>query len=143
MNNHRFFTAATLLALVAATLSAIVVLGLRAEAQTSASVGQRSSQLNKLLDQEWQWRMRDRPELATAFGDYRYNNRWSEVSVAHEAKRAEVEKRFLARFESIDTTGLSERDRLNQELMAQWLKQQIEGYRLKAFEMPVNQFMGL
>lgn len=133
MNYHRFFAA----------LFAVFAIASQGGAQTSVSVAQRSSQLNKLLDQEWQWQMRDHPAGATRYGDYRYNNRWGDFSVAHEAKSTEIEKRFLARFEAIDTTGFSEQDRLDRELMVRWLKNQIEGYRLKAWEMPVNQFMGL
>src|SRR5437588_7857713 len=75
------------------------------EAQPSESIAQRRDALNKLLDEHWQYTMRESPEYATVVGDYRYNDRWSDGSLAHIGQQNEHAKRFLARFEAIDTAG--------------------------------------
>jgi uncharacterized protein (DUF885 family) len=87
--------------------------------------------------------MRESPEYATVVGDYRYNDRWSDASLVHIAQQNEDAKRFLARFEEIDTTGFPEQERLNKELMLRNLKDGIKGYELKTFEMPVEQIFGV
>ena len=52
-------------------------------------------------------------------------------------------KRWLARFEAIDTTGFPEQEALNKQLMVRNLKEGIEGYDLKLWEMPINQMSGI
>lgn len=112
-------------------------------AQNSASLSERRAALNKLLDEQWQYNLRESPEFATIVGDYRYNDRWSDISLAHLAQQNEDAKQFLAKFEAIDTTGFPEQEVLNQQLMVRQLKDSVEGYELKTFEMPVNQFSGV
>ncbi len=109
-------------------------------AQTS--LDQRRHELNKLLDEQWQYTMRESPEFATVVGDYRYNDRWSDQSLVHQAQQNEDAKKFLARFSAIDTTGFPDQERINKELMIRNLKEGIEGYGLKTFEMPEDQMNG-
>jgi len=102
----------------------------------------RRQELKKLLAEQWEYEMRESPEFATIIGDYRYNDRWSDGSLAHvEQARKEME-RWLERFRGIDTTGFPEQEKLNQELMVRNLKSQIESIDLKLHEMPVDQFYG-
>jgi uncharacterized protein (DUF885 family) len=111
--------------------------------QASAPLSQRRDALNNLLDEQWQYTMRESPEFATVVGDYRYNDRWSDLSLAHITQQNEDAKRFLARFEAVDTSGFPEQEQLNKELMVRNLKDAIEGYKLKTFEMPVDQISGI
>ena len=102
----------------------------------------RRQELKKLLAEQWEYTMRENPEFATIIGDYRYNDRWSDGSLAHvEQARKEME-RWLERFRGIDITGFPEQEKLNQELMVRNLKSQIESIDLKLHEMPVDQFYG-
>ena len=55
----------------------------------------------------------------------------------------EQSRRFLARFEAIDTTGFPDQEVLNKELMVRDLRMDLEGARFKPWEMPVNQFSGI
>jgi len=52
-------------------------------------------------------------------------------------------RKFLDRFEAIDTTGFPDQEVLNKELMVRDLKMGIDGARFKPWEMPVNQFNGI
>lgn len=108
-----------------------------------ASLEARRKQLSTLLSEEWEYEMRDRPEFATIVGDYRYNDRWRDLSVAHVPQRRAELASWLSRFEAIDTTDFPEQEKLSQVLMARDLKTRIEGIDLKTFEMPIDQFNGL
>lgn len=108
----------------------------------SKSVEARRQQLNQLLAQEWEYELRESPESATSFGDYRYNDKWSDSSLAHLAKQKQDEEVWLKKFEAVDTSGFPEQEKLNQLLMVRNLKLAIKDFDSKGFEMPVNQFFG-
>jgi len=75
-------------------------------------------------------------------GDLRYNDRWSDMSLAHIDAEQKVTADFLKRFEAIDTGGFSDSDRLNQQLMVRQLKDSITAHELKLDEMPLDQMSG-
>lgn len=106
------------------------------------SLDARRQELKQLIAEQWEYTMREAPEFATIIGDYRYNDRWSDGSLAHVAETQKDAKTWLARFEAIDTTGFPEQEKLNQQLMVRNLKGQIESTDLKLYEMPVDQFYG-
>jgi len=114
-----------------------------ATAKPDQSLEARRDALNKLLDEQWQYTLKDSPELATIVGDYRYNDRWTDFSLRHIMQRKKDAQDFIARFEAIDTTGFPEHERLNKELMIRQLKDDIEGIDLKTFEMPLDQMNGI
>src|ERR1700681_1313823 len=102
----------------------------------------RRKELKQLLAEEWEYEMRESPESATALGDYRYNDRWSDNSLAHIQQQKQDIGKWLARFNAIDTTGFPEQEKLNQSLMVRNLKEELQGMELKNYEMPINQFFG-
>src|SRR6266480_2506709 len=106
------------------------------------SLDARRQELRKLVAEEWEYVMREYPEFATIVGDYRYNDRWSDGSLAHVEQTKKDEQEWLARFEAIDTTGFPEQERLDRQLMVRNLKAQIQSIELKLYEMPVDQFYG-
>ncbi|MBV9624154.1 MAG: DUF885 domain-containing protein [Acidobacteria bacterium] len=108
----------------------------------SASVGQQRQQLLSLFDQYWQYELRTHPQLATALGDNRYNDRLDDQSQAGIESELREKRKFLARFESIRPSDLSSADALSRELMIRDLKVELEGARFKAWAMPVNQREG-
>ena len=106
-------------------------------------VAARVQALNALLAEQWQDQLKNSPEFATMLGDLRYNDRWSDMSLAHLAAENQDAADFLKRFEAIDTTGFPETDKLNQQLMVRQLKDQLRGYQLKLYEMPLDQMSGI
>jgi len=106
------------------------------------SLEARRQKLNELIAEEWEYELRESPELATVIGDYRYNDRWSDYSLAHVAEQKKDAEKWLARFEAVDTSGFREQEALNRSLMVRNLKERIEGIELKTYEMPVDQFYG-
>ncbi|QWP76976.1 DUF885 family protein [Lysobacter sp. K5869] len=139
------------IALLSAALAVVPALPAFATAATApaaapaqdADVAKRVAAFNALVDQQWEEMMRLLPEQASFFGDYRYNDAWSDYSLAGAKRTRDTAQRMLAKFEAIDTRGFPEADRLNQRLMVQWLKTYVRGYELKTHEMPLDQFIGV
>jgi uncharacterized protein (DUF885 family) len=113
-----------------------------AHGQGAQTLDARRQQLNKLIAEEWEYELRESPELATIIGDYRTNDKWSDISLAHVARTKKDLQDWFARFEAVDTAGFPEQEQLNQSLMVRGLKQRIEDIDLKNYEMPVDQFYG-
>jgi len=120
-----------------------VALAATSQAAPTTDASARVAALNALLAEQWQWSLKEQPEFATILGDYRYNDRWSDISLAHAQQQKRDTEAFLKRFRAIDTSGFSEQDRLNQQLMVRQLQDNIRATDLKLFEMPVDQFNGI
>jgi uncharacterized protein (DUF885 family) len=121
----------------------IFSLAVAAPGRQGQSLEARRQQLNQLLAEEWEYELKESPELATIIGDYRYNDRWSDFSLAHVAVTKQDLQKWLTRFEAVDTAGFPEQEKLNQSLMVRGLKQRLEAIELKFYEMPVDQFYGV
>jgi uncharacterized protein (DUF885 family) len=107
------------------------------------SVAGRRQALNALLAEQWDHTMRTNPEWASILGDKRFNDKSSDVSEKAVYADLEEQKKFLKRFEAIDTTGFAEQEALNKTLMVRNIRLQLEGSRFKEWEMPVTQFGGI
>ena len=101
------------------------------------------AELHALLDAEWQRHLRESPEDASANGDRRYNDRWSDLSLAAFEASHEADIGALKALLEIDRERLSEADQLNFDLFKQQLSRSIEGYRYRHFLMPLNQLGGI
>ena len=110
---------------------------------SAADLATRRQQLSQLLDEQWQYTLRESPEFATIIGDLRYNDRFSDASLAHIQQQHKDNEAFLKRFAAIDTTGFPEQERLNQVLMVRNLKENLESDDLKLYLMPEDQFNGV
>jgi len=129
--------------MICASLLGSVTLAGPVAAAPVAGAAARVDTLNQLLAEQWQHSLQNSPEFATILGDLRYNDRWSDVSLAHQAAERKANADFLKRFEAIDTTGFPDEDKLNQQLMVRQLKEALHGYDLKLYEMPLDQMNGM
>ena len=111
--------------------------------QPNEDVSKRVEALNRLLSEQWEYTLKNSPELATSLGDLRYNDRWSGMSAADIAQNKQQTQDFLRRFEAIDSRGFSATDQLNKDLMIYQLKEVLRVYDLNLHEMPFNQMWGL
>ncbi len=102
----------------------------------------RRDRFKQLLAEEWEYELRESPEMATIIGDLRYNDRWSDWSLAHQQVQRHDWETWLRRFSSIDTTGFPEQEQLSHSLMLRNLKERIQAIDLKTYEMPVDQLGG-
>jgi len=104
---------------------------------------ERVAQQNALFEEQYESDLRNFPERATAFGDYRYNDRLNEDSLAAIAQRHKTDEDFLHRLDAISTTGFSDQDQLSHDLLIRVLQQRITDFNLKEYEMPINQQNGI
>jgi uncharacterized protein (DUF885 family) len=128
----RFFSAAYLL---------IPFLAISMQAQP-APVDQRLAAQNALFEDWYQAGLKNSPERATAFGDYRYNDKLDDESLAEIARRERENEDYLARLKAISTDGFVEQDALSHQLMQRSLEQGIESHKFKEYEMPLSQMSG-
>jgi uncharacterized protein (DUF885 family) len=103
----------------------------------------RRKALNDLLADEWEYTLRTNPTFASMLGDKRWNDKMGDFSQKFIEDDLEQSKKYLVRFEAIDTTGFPEQEALNKTLMVRDLRMFIEGARFKSWEMPVSQFGGV
>jgi uncharacterized protein (DUF885 family) len=112
-------------------------------AQNSKSVAERVGLQNAVFDEQYESDLRNFPERATAYGDYRYNSKLADYSLAAIAQRNKTNQEFLLRLKGIPTVGFSDQDQLSHDLMIRVLEQRIADYDLKEYEMPINQQNGI
>ncbi|MEI1755777.1 DUF885 domain-containing protein [Acinetobacter baumannii] len=115
----------------------------KSQSKPNSNVSVRVKVLNQLLQEQWEYTLKNSPETATVLGDLRYNDRWTELSKNQIEKDKKSTQNFLKRFEAIDSTGFSATDQLNKDLMIYQLKETLKNYDLKLYEMPFNQMWGL
>jgi len=107
------------------------------------SVEARIAAQNALFAEQWETGLRENPERATAVGDYRYNDRLGDYSLAEIVAENKENQAYLARLNAIDVTGFPDQDLLSHQLMERGLRQRIENFDLKNYEMSVNQQNGI
>lgn len=130
------------------TLALILALGCFSAAHgdavkaAPATVQARVAAQNVLFEEYYQNDLKTHPESATSRGDYRYNDRLDEYSLAAIKSEHAGDQGFLARLNAISTSGFSEQDNLSHEVLRDTLQQLNENYRFKEYEMPVSQMSG-
>jgi len=112
-------------------------------AQDVKPVADRLAAQNALFEEQYQTDLRNFPERATAFGDYRYNDKLAEYSLDAILQRHQTDESFLTRLEAIPAAGFSDQDQLSHDLLVRVLEQRIADFNLKEYEMPINQQNGI
>jgi uncharacterized protein (DUF885 family) len=106
-------------------------------------VAGRVAKQNALFEEFYQTGLKNFPERATAFGDYRYNSQLGQVSLTEIARQHTEADDFLARLKAIPTDGMSDQDLLSHRILEKQLEREDVNYGLKNYEMPVNQQNGV
>ena len=70
-------------------------------AQDLKPVADRLAEQNALFEQQYQTDLRNFPERATAFGDYRYNDKLADYSLDAIGQRHQTDEMFLSRLRAI------------------------------------------
>lgn len=87
------------------------------------------SAFQRLLDDHWQWVLRENPVLATTLGEHRYDRELGDLRLEAIDRRAREAAAFLARADAIDTTRLSSTERVTRALLRRDLADRVEGAR--------------
>jgi len=112
-------------------------------AQNVKPVADRLAAQNALFEEQYESDLRNVPERATSYGDYRYNDKLADRSLDAIARYHKTDEDFLARLEAIPSTGFSGQDQLSHDLLVRVLQQRIADFDLKEYEMPINQQNGI
>jgi len=109
-----------------------------ASAQAPSPVATRLAAQNALFDDSWQASLKMSPTLATAVGDYRYNDQLGDYSLAASAAHHQRDLTDLASIKAIDPAGFPEQDLISHDLFLRQLQERVDDYDLKDFEMPLS-----
>src|SRR5258707_1620519 len=121
----------------------LLTLGGSAFAQDVKPVADRLAAQNALFDEQYESDLRNFPTRATAYGDYRYNDKLGDYSLTSIDERNQMTRGLLSRLNAIGTKGFSDQEQLSHDLLVRVLEQRIADFALKEYEMPVNQFNGV
>ncbi|MEX2530198.1 MAG: DUF885 domain-containing protein [Gemmatimonadota bacterium] len=119
--------------LLAALLSVVLAAGCEPEETMTSEV---DSDLGALLDEAWEFELREDPLRATGVGDHRYDAELPEVGEEAEARRAEARRDLLVRLEAIDREALEEQDRMSHDVLERDLQDRLGEYEYRAYLIP-------
>lgn len=95
-----------------------------------------------LVDEIWEFDMRENPLFATAAGDHRYNDRLPGVSVADSTRQDAAKQKFFERLQAIDREALSPTDRINYDILTRQLKNGLAEFQFQQHLLPIDQRTG-
>jgi uncharacterized protein (DUF885 family) len=113
------------------------------QAPRAAAQADEARALSRLVEDEWEWTMRESPVFASTLGDRRHNDRWPDAGVAAFERRQQHRLQTLARLKAIDRARLSPAEQLNYDLFRKDLENDAEEFRLRLYLMPVSQRGGI
>ncbi len=98
---------------------------------------------SQLLDEAWEFELREDPLLATQSGDHRYNDLLPHMSLADVARRQQVRQGFLDRLAEIDRDQLSPSEQVDYAIFARKLTDAKQEFRFQSHLTPVSNRSGL
>jgi uncharacterized protein (DUF885 family) len=120
------------------TLVLLFVAAAFARAQNLKPVTERVAAQNALFEERYESDLKNFPERATAYGDYRYNDRLNDYSLAFIMQYHREDQAFLQRLQAIPTKDFSDQDQISHDLMVRLIEQRNSDFGFKEYEMPIN-----
>ena len=96
-----------------------------------------------LLDEAWEWQLKENPMMASGLGDRRFNDQWTDNSIQAIKRRQDETREFLRRVYAIDRNALSEEDQLNYELFRRSLQNRADLFKFDGHLIPFYQRGGV
>lgn len=127
----------------------VLVIGLMASCLSQAPTpthpepNQATQALHRLFDETWEAEMREHPVWASELGDVRGADRWDDVSLEAEARRAKKNREVLGRIGTIDRSQLTREDALSYDLFKHQYEDAVEAERFRLYLFPINQRGGI
>jgi uncharacterized protein (DUF885 family) len=120
------------------TLAAAAALVVAFIAPVQAQSNDATKSLHQLFDEEWERGLRENPVNASYQGDKRYNDRWSDASLAAIEASQTADRKALERIRAIDRTALSPADQLNYDTFL-WLQEKaVERQKFRTYLQPIS-----
>jgi len=122
-------------------VSAAMLVALVAPVQAQSADATRA--MHQLFDQEWERGLRENPVNASYQGDTRYNDRWSDASLAAIKASEAADRAALARIRAIDRGALSPAEQLNYDTFL-WLQEKsVERQKFRTYLQPIGHMGGV
>ena len=106
-------------------------------------MAERLAAQNALFDEYYETELKNFPERATAYGDYRYNDQLNDYSLDAILRHHQSDEAFLKRLQDIKAADFPDQDQLSHDLLIRVLQQRMADFELKEYEMPINQQNGI
>ncbi len=132
MSPHSFLASS-----LVASLALAVVGAVSASAAPTAS-----QQFADLLDEAWQFELKENPLQATETGDHRYDDQLPKVSLADAKRRNDAERVFLQRLQDIDRGSLTPAEQVSYDIFARQQREALEAFDFGAYLMPITDRYG-
>lgn len=100
-------------------------------------------QLEDIIHDEWENRLRENPTFATSCGDHRANDRLPGMTPADFQRREQSARDLLARLQQVDRAALEPADALNHDVLARELTLQIEEFVFGTHYFAITKSAGL
>jgi uncharacterized protein (DUF885 family) len=97
-----------------------------------------ASRLAAILDEAWEFQLREDPLLATSVGDHRYDDRLPSVAPADFERREAFTHGVLERLAALDRSALSAADRVNYDMFERVVKDRLAELDFRTWRMPLN-----
>ena len=101
-----------------------------------------AQELRAICDDCWESTLVENPTYATYLGDFRFNDRLSDISETGRSRRHALNERFLSRLKKLDTGALTENDRVTADILRLQLEQSLEEEQHKFWQWDVDQMNG-
>jgi len=111
-------------------------------AKSTAADPQAIAQANQLFEDLFQQQLARSPEFETALGIKKNYDKWDDLSDAFAAETHALNQRQLAQLQKLDPAELDDATRLSLELFKRNLQMDIDGYKWRLYNYPVNQMFG-
>lgn len=120
------------------TTLACALAGLLAFAVPATPAPDAAARLKALLDEDWQFQLREEPVFATLAGDHRYDDRLASATPADFERREAFAHQLEARLDAIERAALPPADQVNYDMFRRNLEDALEELRFRTWRMPLN-----
>jgi uncharacterized protein (DUF885 family) len=107
-------------------------------APTASAAPTASEQFAKLLDDAWQFELKENPLFATETGDHRYDDQLPKVSLADAQRRNDATRVFLERLEEVDASQLTPAEQVSYDIFARQQRDALEAFDFQTYLMPIS-----
>jgi uncharacterized protein (DUF885 family) len=101
------------------------------------------ARLQQLLDDDWEYDLKEHPTFATEVGDTRYDDRWEDESRPAIERRKAHQRELVGKVDSIDRAQLGPEDQLTYDLFRRDAKLAVEGQRFPHELLQIDQMGGV
>lgn len=112
-------------------------------AVASPAAPDEATRFKRLLEEEWEYGLRENPTYASFLGDKRFNDQLTDVSFEAIERRKAHAREVLAKLKALDPAKLPESERLNYALFLRDYEESVEGQRFPNELFAINQMGGV